>query len=58
MKIKYEALNDLESGKKRKQIEEKYNIKKNTLCGWIKNKKKIFKILDMVMLTLTLKLFE
>ena len=38
IKEKYTALKDLEKGLRKKAIAEKFNVPKNTLTYWIKNK--------------------
>lgn len=42
LKEKYEALKELEKGASNKSVAEMYNIPKNTLSTWVKNKPKIF----------------
>ena len=42
LKIKYEALCELEKGIKNSKVSEKYGIPKTTLSNWKKNKDNIF----------------
>ena len=42
LREKFQALKDLEKGKSNKDVAAKYNIPKNTLSIWVKNKEKLF----------------
>ena len=42
LREKSQALKDLEKGESNKNVAAKYNVSKNTLSTWVKNKKKIF----------------
>ena len=39
---KFQALKDLEKGESNKDVAAKYNVPKNTLSTWVKNKEKLF----------------
>ena len=38
---KCKVLKDLENGRSKKDVSEKYGIPRNTICKWLKNKEKI-----------------
>ena len=42
LKVKYEALKELEKGRPNKDIAKQFNIPGSTLTTWKKNKEKIF----------------
>ena len=42
LREKCQALKDLEKGESNKDVAAKYNVPKNTLSTWVKNKKKLF----------------
>ena len=42
LREKYQALKDLEKGESNKDVAAKYNVPKNTLSTWVKNKEKPF----------------
>ena len=42
LREKYQALKDMEKGESNKDVAAKYNIPKNTLSTWVKNKEKLF----------------
>ena len=39
-------LKDLENGRSKKDVSEKYGVPRNTICKWLKNKEKIFSDLE------------
>ena len=38
---KCKVLKDLENGRSKKDVSEKYGVPRNTICKWLKNKEKI-----------------
>ena len=42
LREKSQALKDLEKGESNKNVAAKYNVPKNTLSTWVKNKEKLF----------------
>ena len=42
LREKFQALKDLEKGESNKDVAAKYNVPKNTLSTWVKNKEKLF----------------
>ena len=42
LREKYQALKDLEKAESNKNVAVKYNVPKNTLSTWVKNKEKLF----------------
>ena len=42
LKVKYEALKELEKGKRNKDVANQFSIPASTLATWKKNKEKIF----------------
>ena len=42
LREKCQALKDLEKGESNKDVSAKYNVPKNTLATWVKNKEKLF----------------
>ena len=42
LREKCQALKDLEKGESNKDVPAKYNVPKNTLSTWVKNKEKLF----------------